>query len=778
MNQLLEYALKYAEIGWKIIPIVPHQKIPLTKHGIKDATDHPDTIRAWWKKWPNANIAVACGKPSGVYVVDVDVSEAGDVNGKESLVTEFDPLPVTIQQYTPRGGFHAFYKTDNPPANRNSFRPGIDIRGDGYYVVVAPSIHPNGGIYAWKPRCAPWELTPAEFPDFMRPTTKAPWAASVGSIGPTRPEGVNSIDGHSGPIGADILKRASLYLAQCDPAIQGCGGHDKLLWAAVALVHGFLLSDGQALDLLMREYNPRCVPPWDFGIPKDDKDFRRKVTEARKLTPIVKPRGWLLEDNTYKPVDPAQVAAVPGLIKGRKTTVTYYDEFATFSPNISHWIQKGGVTIDKEREFLIHPTGLLGEICEWINETAISPQPFLTLACALTFCGVLFGRKIRDELDSRTNLYCIGIASSSAGKNHAPKQIRKICQEAGCLEFLGGINTTGDAAMESRLEKHPASLFMWDEIGFLLSYASSGVSKTHLGLIPFLMQAYSSASNIFLGREYVDSENQRTIVQPCCCIYGSSTPERFAPSISREQLQDGFLARCLIFHTNDDPLKNREQCSIPVPFSIATQVKAWHARQIGETDGKNIGAFAVYHNTADESYVQPPEQLVVRTESDAEKIFIALDDKARDFGKINPTLSILWRKGEENARKIALILAASESFDSPYITASIADYSCRLIQYLLLSFGKEILPTIVSGQIESQKQKLLEIIKKTGIKGCPAGGITRAARWSNKRQRDALLADLVEAQEIITQSNGKSIYFWTVENYRSYLEQQEKESKK
>ena len=138
----------------------------------------------------------------------------------------------------------------------------------------------------------------------------------------------------------------------------------------------------------------------------------------------------------------------------------------------------------------------------------------------------------------------------------------------------------------------------------------------------------------------------------------------------------------------------------------------------------------------------------------------------------------LWRKGEENARKIALILAASESFDSPYITASIADYSCRLVQYLLLSFGKEILPTIVSGQIESQKQKLLEIIKKTGIEGCPTRDITRAARWSNKRQRDALLADLVEAQEIIAQPRKGGVYFWTVENYRSYLEQQEKESKK
>ena len=148
MTQLLEFALKYASLGWQVFPCVPNQKVPLTAHGVKDAISDADQIRAWWAKWPNANIAVACGQASGVYVIDVDVTEAGDVNGYESL-KEFSALPETIRQETPRGGYHAFYHTTDPPANRNSFRPGVDIRGDGYYVVVAPSIHPNGGQYSW-----------------------------------------------------------------------------------------------------------------------------------------------------------------------------------------------------------------------------------------------------------------------------------------------------------------------------------------------------------------------------------------------------------------------------------------------------------------------------------------------------------------------------------------------------------------------------------------------------------------------------------------------------
>ena len=796
MNQLLEYALKYIHpsIGWKIIPIVPHQKIPLTSHGIKDATSDETQIRAWWKKWPNANIAVACGKSSGVYVVDVDVSEAGDVNGLNSLVTEFDPLPRTIQQYTPRGGFHAFYHTDNPPANRNSFRPGIDIRGDGYYVVVTPSIHPNGGKYAWKKGCAPWELAPAGFPDFMRPTTRAPWQNHQFSYSKEAKKEFAKADatlkkhgfGHpTVSADADVLKRASLYLAQCEAAVQGCGGHDKLLWAAVAMVHGFLLSDGQALDLLMREYNPRCTPPWDFGIPKDDKDFRRKVSEARKLTPM-KPLGWLLQDDDYeqiqKLVNPEQVAAVPGLIKGKGEEIIITGNLDAMGgladSSINYWIQKSGVSIDEELEFLTHPPGLVGEICEWINETSIREQPFLTLACTLTFCGVLFGRKIRDSLGTRTNLYCLAVAESSAGKAHAPNQIRNLAHAAGCGELIGGDDTASDAGIEERLEKNPACLFMWDEIGFILAHIRSGLSQHHSRIVPQLMKLWSASGSVYKGREYADSEKQRTIVQPCCGIYGTSTPVQFAPGISPEQLQDGWLARCLIFRTHSKPEKDREKCDSSAPKDVLEQIGAWYARQISETDGRNIGTFAVYNDVSGTSLPSPPEQIVIKRTPKAEKTFIAFDKECDNFGKENPVLDCLWSKGEENARRIALVLAAGENFDSPKITVSIADYSCRLVRYLLLSFGKETMPTIVSGLIDSQKQKLLGIIEKAGVNGCLKRRITKTLRNSNKKQRDALLADLVEAEEIVAQLKERTVHFWTVENYRKFLGQQEKESEK
>ena len=297
-DTLLTAALYYASLGWHIFPCKPGAKEPLTKHGVKDATTDEETIREWWAKWPDANVAMACGKKSGYYVVDIDVDADKGVDGWNSLVAlEKDNglTPPTILQETPRGGAHLFYRTDRPPKNKNSLFPGIDIRGDGYYVVLAPSIHPNGKAYAWEANCGPGEIEAAEFPDWLRPPetrTRRPWEwpgakPAKAAIPPRKPQEPRQ--------GSPIEERARAYLRECEPAVQGQAGHDKLLWAARAIVIGFELGDETAKDLLWQEFNPRCSPQWDRGDPREARDFERKVEEARR-TPGEKPVGWLKDE--------------------------------------------------------------------------------------------------------------------------------------------------------------------------------------------------------------------------------------------------------------------------------------------------------------------------------------------------------------------------------------------------------------------------------------------------------------------------------------------------
>jgi hypothetical protein len=143
---MLEYALKYAELGWSVIPLVPKGKVPLKrvtwkKYQMKRAT--PDKISEWWRLNPEANIGVVTGKISGICVVDLD-----GPNAVHLLESQVCPFPETIFQATGRseGGKHAFFKC---PSNGKSLKTkpgyleGVDLKAVGGYVVVSPSIDVN-----------------------------------------------------------------------------------------------------------------------------------------------------------------------------------------------------------------------------------------------------------------------------------------------------------------------------------------------------------------------------------------------------------------------------------------------------------------------------------------------------------------------------------------------------------------------------------------------------------------------------------------------------------
>jgi len=281
---MLEAALSYAAHGWRVFPVEPRGKKPLIKDWPKKATTDARKINEWWTKWPDANIGVATGEGSGLFVLDVDGEEGS--NSLIALEAEIGPLPETLESQTGTGGRHLFFLMPKRDIrNKQSFRPGLDIRGNGGYVLVAPSVHPNGRSYNWPYGDSdPAVKAPEAFLDVICPLQEP---VTPPENKPVKPPTYVQV--------TPITERASLYLQECEPATQGQGGHDKLLWAARALVVGFELSPSAAKSLLWLDFNPRCSPPWDQTKSSDVKDFERKVDEALR-TPGQKPRGWLLDE--------------------------------------------------------------------------------------------------------------------------------------------------------------------------------------------------------------------------------------------------------------------------------------------------------------------------------------------------------------------------------------------------------------------------------------------------------------------------------------------------
>lgn len=154
MEKMIDYAIEYANRGWAVFPLRSHGKEPLTKNGCKDATKDLTMIKTWWERYPDANIGIATGQISnGLIVIDLDVDEEKGVNGVDSLdewESENGCFPQSWQTITGRGGNHLLFTTDRRVKNKVGCLPGVDVRGDGGYIVAPPSIHPNGNSYEWE----------------------------------------------------------------------------------------------------------------------------------------------------------------------------------------------------------------------------------------------------------------------------------------------------------------------------------------------------------------------------------------------------------------------------------------------------------------------------------------------------------------------------------------------------------------------------------------------------------------------------------------------------
>ena len=123
-----------------VFPCEPGAKRPLTRNGHWDATTDPRVIERWWKRWPSANVGIPTGEKSGVVVLDVDVD--GGPESLSRLERVGVPVPKTARARTGGGGIHLFFRYPRGTEIRNStglLGPGLDVRGEGGYVVVPPS---------------------------------------------------------------------------------------------------------------------------------------------------------------------------------------------------------------------------------------------------------------------------------------------------------------------------------------------------------------------------------------------------------------------------------------------------------------------------------------------------------------------------------------------------------------------------------------------------------------------------------------------------------------
>ena len=233
-------AMRYARLGWSIFPCAEGGKIPAIKggHGVKDASSSEQVIGLWARRYPKANIGLACGEPSGnIVVVDIDPRHGGD-SSLARLALAGRTLPLGPKSKTGNGGEHFFFRHTGKLGNsKGKLGPGIDIRSDGGYVVappswLAPSKDGKGGRYEWI--VAPWDMMVPRLPI---------WVSALLTPRPPKP--------YTPPKnfeeGASRLRHLAEFAQKAPPGER----NNSLFWAACRAAE--LAIDGKASEAVIRE---------------------------------------------------------------------------------------------------------------------------------------------------------------------------------------------------------------------------------------------------------------------------------------------------------------------------------------------------------------------------------------------------------------------------------------------------------------------------------------------------------------------------------------------
>lgn len=607
MSTLRDQALWYAELGYPVFPCVPGGKTPMTAHGFLDATTDIAQIEAYWTAHPTANIAMAT---AGLAVIDVDGAE----NPWPSDAMKARDLRLAPTSLTPSGGCHHVFRQ---PAGKawgstvGRLAARVDTRANGGYLVLPPSVV-DGVPYRWV-EGSELSVAPAAVPE------PPEWLVVL----------LNGVNGNkTDPGGAGEAPPGA------DPE---CGGNTIPAGQrndALARLAGVMRRVGMSRDeisaALARVNQDRCQPPLS------GREVRKIATSICRYQPD-QVAVAVVEDHWGQDAE----SEAPG-------------EEVTSAP-----CDPGPMP-----EELFRVPGFVSEVMDHCLATAPYPNVVMAFAGALALQAVLAGRKVRDPGDNRTNLYLLGLAHSSAGKDHPRKLNTEILHAVGLSGHLGGRFASGEGVQDA-LFVEPCMLFQTDEIDGMLQSINKSRDARHENVMGTLLTMYSSATTVFPMRRKAGQEAAGAIDQPCLIVLGTAIPNHYYEALSERMLTNGFFARMIILECGKRS-PGQEPRIEALPERVLETARWWAGFRPG------AGNLESWH----------PVPRIIPQSAEARDILVdvrleAETEYARAEAAGDAVGTTVWGRVSEHARKLALVFAVSEDHNQPVIGRSAAAWACR-----------------------------------------------------------------------------------------------------
>jgi hypothetical protein len=393
----------------------------------------------------------------------------------------------------------------------------------------------------------------------------------------------------------------------------------------------------------------------------------------------------------------------------------------------------------KDKEFdPLKLEGLIGDTVRWICSDAMFPMPTLALLHVLAWAGAVFGRRYASPINTRTNLYLVGVANTATGKNHSRVKLPLLAREAGLVEFGGAHGVISDTGVARSLYDRPSQVLMLDEWGLVLQSISDKKAPSHNKKIKTLLMAlYSQSGSSYSHGDYANKKLNEsiTIENPNLCVYGTTTEKEYVKALSKDAVESGELNRVMAIKADPVPRRRVHHFAEP-PEDL---IDGWARFSQGEYS----------LSTATNGSVPVTPKIVGWGDCDELQWNLALEqDAMMHSGDISAPL---WGRRHENIIKIAMIFAIARNKEVPEMRESDFDVAVHLvdksIHYMTSLIGDRLPETDYEGAII----EVQDFIRKAGDAGVTRTKLCTRFRKYKSREMDDIITSLLNQDMIIAE---------------------------
>jgi hypothetical protein len=402
------------------------------------------------------------------------------------------------------------------------------------------------------------------------------------------------------------------------------------------------------------------------------------------------------------------------------------------------------------------PTGsMIWEMMRFIQGNEIRPQPIFRVSGALAWASNVFARKVRTQCGLRTNLYLLNVGRTACGKDAAIGCLDNahlhIESRNGPDDYRTDNGSQGDSGLVRALAKCPALLSIMDEIGINLAEMLGG-DQAHRGrLASTMMQLATAKGKTIRLPKYSDSDRDVSVADPVWTLFGATTESTLAKALDGAHIDSGFLPRCLVFWTRIFPEKVDPVETLP-SATLVQLSKSWRAWFPG---GQGL-----------DQWRELPFLVPFAFSPEAKKVLRDAERRWSEQQRSGLPTAAMFSRAEENAKKVALILAANQIADPMELDSRtpkpigplLAGAACALVDWSI-GQGCQLIQEFAANSQHGQLVKsILDVFERLAAKaradkkkpepGIPAWMAKKNCKHIDGQKFDGIVRQLIETRTL------------------------------